>query len=295
MGSASSNVKTSTAEEVVVIGPIIGNEWPSLGRAYPSEMTDLEQRLLAARSLIRSSRHIVVLTGAGISTASGIPDFRGPDGLWTKDPDAEMLSDFSTYVNRKDIRERAWQSRLHSPTWTAEPNDAHRALVKLEQQGTLDLVITQNIDRLHHAAGLDPERIIEIHGNAFESVCLSCNDRRPIAQALERVAVGEEDPRCLQEVSGNACRGILKSATISFGQSLIANDLARAQRAAEQCDLLVAIGSTLSVQPIAGVVPLAHSQGAAIMIVNGEPTAMDAYAQIVLNGDIVTVLTSLLA
>ena len=249
--------------------------------------------LEAARGVIQGSKRLVVLSGAGISTASGIPDFRGPEGIWTKDPDAEMLSTYDAYVNEEGVRARAWASRLSSPTWTATPNAAHDALVRLEERGILDTVITQNIDRLHQAAGQDPERVIEIHGNAHETVCLRCGDRRPMDETLERVANGDADPRCRASTESGHCGGILKSATISFGQALVARDLAAAEAAARRCDVLLAVGSTLSVFPIAGVVPIAHAAGATIIIVNAEPTAMDHLATIILRSDITEVLTAL--
>ena len=241
----------------------------------------------AARGLIDASRRIVVLTGAGISTESGIPDFRGPQGVWTRDPKAEKMATIQHYVADPEVRRRAWQSRLESPAWTAEPNAGHRALVFLERRGTLDTLITQNVDGLHVKAGSDPARIVEIHGTMREVVCLSCNERAPMERALARVRAGEADPAC------RSCGGILKSATISFGQALVREDLARAQRAAERCDLLLAVGTTLAVFPIAGVVPVAKEAGARLIILNAEPTAMDDLADVVLRGSIGQVLPRL--
>lgn len=255
----------------------------------------MDAPLDAARALLDEASSVVVLTGAGISTASGIPDFRGPEGVWTKDPNAEMLSDFETWVTQPTIRAAAWQSRRSSPYWSAQPNPGHRAIVTLERRGVLDTLVTQNIDRLHHKAGSSPERIVEIHGNGHEFVCLSCGARGPIGEVLERVEQGEPDPACLALIDGVACEGILKSATISFGQSLVPLDLERAQSAAMRCDLLVAIGSTLSVYPIANMVPTARSHGAAIIIINGSPTAMDDLADVVLRGDISETLAALVS
>ena len=247
----------------------------------------LGPELTEGRALVEAARRIVVLTGAGISTESGIPDFRGPQGVWTRDPKAEKMATIHHYVADPEVRKRAWRSRLESPAWTAEPNAGHRALVFLERRGKLDTLITQNVDGLHVKAGSDPARIVEIHGTMREVVCLSCNERAPRERALARVRAGEADPAC------RSCGGILKSATISFGQALVRDDLERAQRAAERCDLLLAVGTTLAVFPIAGVVPVAREAGARLIILNAEPTAMDDLADVVLRGSIGQVLPRL--
>jgi NAD-dependent deacetylase len=238
---------------------------------------------------------VCVLTGAGISTASGFPDFRGPEGIWTKDPAAEMLSTYDTWVSDPGVRRRAWRRRVLSRGDRAAPNDGHRALVALERSGRLDTLVTQNVDGLHADAGTDPARIVEIHGSAREAVCLRCADRGPIEAVLDRVAAGDADPRCMAIVGGTACLGILKSATISFGQSLVPEDLARAEAAATDCDLLLAVGSTLSVWPVAGMVPLARASGAAIVVVNGGPTAMDEVCDVKVAAPIEVVLPDLVA
>jgi NAD-dependent deacetylase len=244
--------------------------------------------LLEARRWIDAAERVFVLTGAGISTDSGIPDFRGPQGVWTRDPKAEKMATLQHYVADPEVRRRAWQSRLESPAWTAEPNAGHRALVFLERRGKLHTLVTQNVDGLHQRAGSDPSRVVEIHGTMREVVCLSCDERAPMERALERVRAGEADPPC------RTCGGILKSATISFGQGLVARDLARAQQAARDSDLLLAVGSTLAVYPIAGVVPLAKRSGARVVIVNAEPTAMDEMADAVLRGAIGQILPRLI-
>ena len=189
-----------------------------------------------ARALLEQARRVVVLTGAGISTDSGIADFRGPNGVWTKNPEAEKMATLQAYVSDPELRARAWQNRLTSSMWSAEPNAGHRALVDLERSGRLDLLVTQNIDGLHQKAGSDPARIVEIHGTSLEVMCLSCGDRQPAEGVHDRVRAGETDPACLATVdggpgagSGAVCGGILKSATISFGQSLVAEDLLRAE------------------------------------------------------------------
>lgn len=239
------------------------------------------------RTWIDGAQRIVVLTGAGISTDSGIPDFRGPQGLWTKDPQAEKMATLQHYVADPEVRKRSWRDRLASPAWTAKPNAGHLALVALERRGTLDTLITQNIDGLHQMAGSSPDRVIEIHGTMREVTCLACGQRAAMERALARVRAGEEDPPC------RTCGGILKSATISFGQGLVQDDLLRAQQAAERCDLMLTVGTKLSVYPVAGVVPTAKEAGARVVILNAEPTDMDRLADAVLRGQISTLLPRL--
>jgi NAD-dependent deacetylase len=239
------------------------------------------------RGWIDRAQRIVVLTGAGISTESGIPDFRGPSGVWTKDPAAERRANLQEYLSDPQLRRESWQLRLSHPTRDAEPNAGHRAIVDLERRGKLHALLTQNIDSLHHVAGSDPELIVELHGHMREVVCMSCDERAPMERALDRVRAGEVDPPC------RSCGGILKSATISFGQNLVADDLRRADLAARGCDLLLAIGSTLSVFPAADVVPLAIASGARVVIVNGSPTAMDTIADAVIRGRLGDVLPRL--
>ncbi len=250
--------------------------------------------LARARTLLEQARRVVVLSGAGISTDSGISDFRGPQGVWTKNPAAEKAATLQAYVADPDVRRRSWQTRLTSPMWASEPNAGHHALVGLERSGRLHTLVTQNIDGLHQKAGTDPERVVEIHGTALEVVCLRCGDRQPAEPVHERVRAGEADPACTASgADGAACGGILKSATISFGQSLVAEDLFRAEQAAAACDLLLAVGSTLAVVPAAELVPVAVRHGAVVVIVNGGPTEMDAVADIVVNGSISACLPAL--
>ncbi|OWY62476.1 NAD-dependent deacetylase [cyanobacterium TDX16] len=244
----------------------------------------MQPEVLEARTLVEDAERVVVLTGAGISTDSGIPDFRGPKGVWTKNPEAEKLATLQHYVSDPEVRRRAWQARLEHQAWTAEPNAGHHALVALEQPDKLLALLTQNVDGLHHAAGSDPTRIVEVHGTMREVQCLDCGDRGPMERALERVRAGEADPPCA------SCGGMLKSATISFGQSLVEADLRRAERAALTCDLMLAVGSTLAVTPICQVVPIAHQAGARVLIVNAEPTQYDDLAEIVVHESISDVL-----
>jgi NAD-dependent deacetylase len=247
----------------------------------------LDSAIETVREWIREAGSVAALTGAGISTDSGIPDFRGPKGLWTKDPTAEKMATLDAYVSDPDVRKRSWKWRLETQQNKREPNDGHRALVDLERAGHLDTLVTQNVDGLHQSAGSDPARVVEIHGTIQEVQCLDCEERAPMERALARVIAGEEDPSC------RSCGGMLKSATISFGQGLISRDLARAQEAAEGCDLILAIGTTLAVYPIAAMVPIAKEAGARVVILNGEPTEMDGVADAVLHGSISEILPQL--
>ena len=241
----------------------------------------------AVASWIRDARQIVVLTGAGISTESGIPDFRGPQGVWTKNPGAEKTANLQYYMSDPDIRKRSWQNRLSSEMWRAEPNSGHRALADLERKAALHTLVTQNIDRLHHKAGTSPERVIEIHGNAHEVKCMSCTFRGPMDETLERVRAGEEDPRCL------GCGGILKSATISFGENLVPADLERAQLAAQGSDVFLAIGTSLTVYPAAALPEVALNAGARLVVMNAQDTPFDGVAAAVFNEELGTVLPEL--
>jgi NAD-dependent deacetylase len=256
------------------------DDYVSLDKPTPS--------VAAAGEILREAQRIVVLTGAGISTDSGIPDFRGPNGLWTKNPKAEKASNIECYVADPEVRVAAWQNRLISPAWTAEPNSGHEVIVELERRDQLYGLITQNIDGLHQKAGNDPGRVVEVHGTVWWSRCWDCDDRRPMDQTLDRVRAGEPDPACL------ICGGILKSDTISFGQSLIPEVIDRAMQLSDECDLMLAIGSTLSVFPVANCIPRAKAVGATIMIVNGAETAMDRYADWLLVGQIGEILPGLL-
>src|ERR687892_1090194 len=241
---------------------------------------DFGQQVRVVRGWLEAAQRVVVLTGAGVSTDSGIPDFRGPQGVWTRNPEAEKQSTIQHYVADPEVRRRAWRNRLDSPAWAAKPNAGHRALVALERRGKLDTLITQNIDGLHQAAGSSPERVIEVHGTMREVVCLDCGERAPMERALARVRAGEDDPPCRR------CGGILKSATISFGQSLVPEDLRRAEQAARRCDLLLAVGSTLAVYPVADMVPVARMAGARDLVLHPPGTALGDLARAVLRGPI---------
>ena len=251
------------------------------------DSADVDRALDTARRLVDEASRIVVLTGAGISTDSGIPDFRGPHGVWTRNPEAERMATLQHYVADPDVRKRAWRSRLESPALAAEPNEGHKALVTLERRGKMLALLTQNVDGLHQKAGSSPALVVEIHGTAREVTCLACGERAAMERALARVRAGEDDPPC------RSCGGILKAATISFGQSLVPEDLRRAEQAARSCDLMLAVGTKLSVYPIAGVVPVAKEAGARVVILNAEPTEMDSLADVVLRGSISALLPRL--
>ena len=241
-----------------------------------------------ARNWIDAARRVVVLTGAGISTDSGIPDFRGPQGLWTKNPLAEKMSNIHYYLADREVRKLSWQNRMASPAWTAKPNAGHVALVELEKRRKLHALITQNIDELHQIAGNSPDKVIEVHGSMRRFMCWGCGMRGPMQLVLERVRAGEEDPPCRD------CGGILKSDTISFGQQLVPEVIDRAMQVAAEGDVFLAVGSTLQVYPVAGAVDIARSAGAKIVIVNAQPTPYDDAAHAVLPGSISEVLPAIL-
>jgi NAD-dependent deacetylase len=236
---------------------------------------------------LADARFVTVLTGAGISTDSGIPDFRGPNGVWTKNPEAEKTATLQYYLSDPEIRRRAWQNRLASGMWSAEPNAAHRALVDLERMDRLHALVTQNVDGLHNAAGQSDEIVVEIHGNVREVKCMTCGWRGPMHDTLERVRSGESDPDCA------ACGGILKSATISFGEDLVADDLMRSQIAAGRADVFLAIGTSLVVYPAAGLPEIALRNGARLVVLNAEETPYDPVAHAVVRDALGVVLPAL--
>jgi NAD-dependent deacetylase len=254
-----------------------------------AEGTTLAADIARVRGWVAAAERIVVLTGAGISTDSGIPDFRGPNGVWTKNPAAEKTATLQNYLADPDVRRLSWQNRLTSPAWRAQPNAGHRAIVELERQGKLLAVVTQNIDELHQRAGNDPALVVEVHGTMRRARCWDCDWEGDMDAVLDRVRAGEDDPACLE------CGGILKSATISFGQALVPEVIDRALDVAEQCDLLLAVGSTLQVYPAANVVPRAKFAGARVVIVNAEPTQYDGMADAVLRGSISELLPAIVS
>jgi NAD-dependent deacetylase len=240
------------------------------------------------QSWLAGAKRVVALTGAGISTDSGIPDFRGPQGVWTKNPLAEKMSNIHYYLADPEVRKASWQNRLSSPAWRAQPNAGHLALVHLENTRKLHALITQNIDELHQLAGNSPERVIEVHGTMRKFMCWGCGMRGPMQLVLERVRAGEDDPLCRD------CGGILKSDTVSFGQQLVPEVIDRAMRVAGEADLFLAVGTSLQVYPVAGAVEVARSAGARIVIVNAQPTPFDEIADAVFNQPISEVLPAIL-
>jgi NAD-dependent deacetylase len=231
---------------------------------------------------------VAILSGAGISTDSGIPDYRGPNGLWRKDPAAEKLVTYEYYMGDPEIRRRSWQMRRGNRTLKAEPNAAHRAVAELERSGVPVRVITQNVDGLHQLAGLPARKVLELHGSARGVVCTKCHARGPMEDALARVEAGEEDPPCLE------CGGILKSATVMFGERLDPVVLGEAVAITKACEVFIAVGSSLQVQPAAGLAGIAADHGARLVIVNADPTPYDELADEVVREPIGTALPGLL-
>ena len=237
--------------------------------------------------LLGDAQRVVVFSGAGISTDSGIPDFRGPNGLWTTNPLAEKTSTLSHYLNNPEVRKVAWEGRVRTFGGTAKPNAGHFAVVDMHHAHRLLAVVTQNVDGLHQDAGLDDDMVVEVHGTIKFARCWGCNDRRPMAEFIERVKAGEPDPHC------ELCGGIVKSDAILFEQALVPEVINRAMTVAEECDVLLAVGSTLAVTPAAYVVERARAAGAHVVIINGEPTERDRYAHVCLRGSISPILSDL--
>jgi NAD-dependent deacetylase len=255
-----------------------------MGAMYSEEVP--EELVDEVGAWLREARRIVVFTGAGISTDSGIPDFRGPQGLWTQNPLAEKTSTLSYYLNDPEVRKVAWAGRVRTFNGTAQPNEGHRAICAIQNAGKLAAVVTQNVDGLHQASGIVEHNVVEVHGTIRFGRCWECNDRRPMGEFIERVIAGDPDPHC------ELCGGVVKSDAILFEQSLVPEVIDRAFTEAEKCDVLIAVGSSLSVSPANGVVPRARNSGAKVVIINGEPTQMDHWADRILLGSITPLLTA---
>lgn len=255
------------------------------------------QKIAAANDLVSSAKSIVILTGAGISTDSGIPDFRGPDGLWTKNPGAEEASHIDVYQSSSAARAANWRMMLmFQGEAEPQPNAGHRAIAALSKTGRLSMVVTQNIDGLHQASGIPDHQIVEVHGGTTQTCCLTCGDKVPMRHVLARVQAGDEDPRCeaSRGMGGRDCNGLLKPDVVLFGEQLPFGAIARAGAAVFECDLLIAVGSTLSVHPVAGLVPKAKAAFAKLIIVNRGPTAYDHLADVRLDGSISDLLPPVL-
>lgn len=237
------------------------------------------------RRWVAGALRIVGFTGAGVSTESGIPDFRSPNGVWARN----RIVDFREFVTSEEGRVEYWRQKVEA--WpamrAARPNAGHLAFVELHRRGQLDALVTQNIDGLHQRSGLPAEKVLELHGTTTEAACLSCADRISSDEACDRVTAGEKAPRCRQ------CGGFLKPATVSFGQSMPVDVMERACRVAERCDLMLAVGSSLVVEPAASIPRLAKRSGARLIIVNRERTPLDGIADSVVRGEIGDVLPHL--
>jgi NAD-dependent deacetylase len=245
----------------------------------------MSQDLAYAARLLLDAERIMVFTGAGISTESGIPDFRGTDGIWTKFSPEDFMLD--RYIADRTVRTRAWASRFPKMFGNAQPNDAHRAVVDLWKAGKLIGCVTQNIDGLHQAAGLPQDAIAELHGNADGIACLQCGARHDPAEIEQRWINGDVDPRC------DHCGGILKSTIVFFGEVLPHSEIEQANRWADGADAVIAVGSSLSVYPAAYIPLEIASRGDTFIIINKGPTDLDSVASIRLEGMAATLLPQL--
>ncbi|MET8505034.1 Sir2 family NAD-dependent protein deacetylase [Streptomyces sp. NPDC004787] len=231
---------------------------------------------------------VAILSGAGISTDSGIPDYRGPNGMWTRDPGAERLVTYGPYMSDPEVRRRSWRMRRDGPGLDARPNAAHRAIAAFESSGHALRVITQNVDGLHQAAGVSERKVLELHGSARAVVCTACHARTSMAEAFARIDAGEDDPDC------RACGGILKAATVMFGERLDPVVLGDAMSIAKAAEVFVVVGTSLQVQPAASLAGMAAEHGARLIIVNAEPTPYDPVADEIVREPIGTALPALL-
>lgn len=261
-----------------------GAEWEHM----PIELPPSDD-LQSVADMLRDANKIVAFTGAGISTDSGIPDFRGPNGLWTRNPLAEKTSTLSYYLNDPEVRKVAWEGRERNFDGRALPNAGHYALVAIDRADRLSAVVTQNVDGLHQDSGIAEHKVWEVHGTIKFGRCWTCKDRRPMAEFIARVRAGDPDPHC------ELCGGIVKSDAVLFEQSLDPRVIEASNTAAEECDVLLAIGSTLGVIPAAYVVDRARAAGKTVVIINGGPTERDHLAHVFLRGDISAILTDLVA
>jgi len=254
---------------------------------FSFEPTGADEGVAAAIRVLADKQRILVFTGAGISTESGIPDFRGPDGVWTRVDPAEFT--LSRFLENPETRRRSWQMRKESGVLDAEPNGAHLALVALWESGKMLAVVTQNIDGLHQRSGLPARAVVELHGNAHQAICIECRDKTPTTEVLERVANGEADPACRQ------CGGILKPDVVLFEEAMPVLAMSRAMHLAYDADAVISIGSTLGVFPAAAVPMRAAETGAALVIVNQGETELDDLADVIVAGPAGEIVPALVA
>jgi len=257
---------------------------PRGGRTRSRRLSGAAEDAARLSELLAGAGRVVTLTGAGISTDSGVPDFRGPKGLWTMDPSAERLTHWPSYRDEPEVRHRSWLWRVRNHVLDAVPNAAHRALARLVEEGRLSALATQNVDGLHVAAGTPVSRVHELHGSLREVLCPACGWSAPMLWAVERVTAGDVDPRCPE------CNGITKAGTVFFGETMPQDPLRRSSMAAIDADLFLAIGTSLTVQPAAGLPELAVKHGARLVIVNAEPTPLDHLATLIVRTPIGEVL-----
>ncbi len=242
--------------------------------------------IVQAQAWIAASQNIVGFTGAGISTESGIPDFRSPNGVWARN----RMIEFDEFLASREARVEAWRQKVES--WPAMrdaiPNPGHLAFVELERQGKLRALITQNIDGLHQRAGQSPELVIELHGTTVEAACLSCGYRIPMDEAVKRIERGDPAPEC------EKCGGLLKPATISFGQAMPEREMARAAQLSRSCEVFISVGSSLVVYPAALFPAMARQAGARLILINRTPTPLDEVADLVVRDEIGKALPALI-
>ncbi len=249
--------------------------------------SDIATATSRLRDLIEGVDRIVPFTGAGISTECGIPDFRSPGGLWTKNQPIP----FDAFMASREMRNEAWRRRfvMEDNFAKASPGRGHRALASLYRAGKVPALVTQNIDNLHQASGIPPQDVVELHGNTTYAVCLACAERYELSWVRQKFeADGERTPDC-------GCGGFIKTATVSFGQAMPADAMRRAEELAKSCDLFLAVGSSLVVWPAAGFPLMAKRNGAALVIINREPTEFDELADLVVRNDIGDVLAPFIA
>jgi NAD-dependent deacetylase len=238
-------------------------------------------------SWMRDVTRVAVLTGAGISTGSGTPDYRGPDGVWTRDPAAAAAFTLDTYLGNADVRIRFWRTYVDHPAWQAQPNAAHHALTRLDKSGVAVRVLTQNIDGLHQRAGLADRKVLELHGTMWTTTCTRCRATVPTQRVRDRVAAGEQDPRC------TGCGGVLKLDTVLFGENLNPAVVGRAVAIVSNAPLLLAVGSSLLVEPAAQLCRVAVERGAHLVVINRDATSYDDLATEVIRADITDVVPDL--